>query len=123
MSFEYVKRGTFYPVEIEGRGFTAVAESAASNVGSCDGRIHWHKWLMFGECFKTLAELKAKIEDCADREYFRMVNRKPANKISRVQFFVEEEYADEFLSDGEFGGTFAGKGKSTLISARRVYYA
>lgn len=123
MSFDYIKRGMFYPVEIEGRGFTAVAECRPSNVGSRDGRIHWRKWLVFSACFKTLAELRAKIEDCADREYFQTLARKPANKISRARFFIEAAYADEFLSSREFSGTFAGKGKSTLISARRVYYA
>lgn len=95
MSFTYIK-GKFYPVEIEGRGFTAVAITAPSNVADGRGRLCWRTSRT--GIFKSLAELRADIEDCAAAEYFRTLRRTPAKRIARERFTVPAAYADEFLS-------------------------
>lgn len=97
MSFEYVKRGTFYPVEIEGRGFTAVCIAAPSNVRDSEGR------LCFSDCrisgvFKTLGEMRAALEAEADQGLIQMLSGGTAVKFARFRIFVKAEQAADFLS-------------------------
>ena len=97
MSADFIRYGRFYPVEIEGRGFTAICQVSADNVESYDGRRHWCDCRISG-IYKTLKELRTALEYDADQGFTKTLTGAPATKLARFRIFVKAEQAADFLN-------------------------